>query len=408
MPILGLPAPAAGVSKDVPDITRDSETYFLLTSLTSGQSAIITATSRLELLLITMKVPFVAVDVATDEKARLLWKRRGNGKRLPVVVHDGMVLGNFEDMEQANEWGELKQTLGIAPPPRPPSLARSASISSVATVSTTASKKPSAHPLPSSDLVPKTQITVPTPIMQAAAQAAALAAQRRQSGILSSSASIKSVKSVASTVKQPAPEEEEPSAHVEVPAPKVEEPAPTVEEPAPKEEEIVSKIEEPIPEVKEETPAPKVKEPKAKATSSLRNRTPVPAAARRNFAAPMAKTVAERAIKATGRDSIDENRIPASRPGSRASARPESRASDIRPESRISVRPDSKTAKRRTITGQEKKAPSISARSVKSVSSASTVKPTDRGNKPGKKEKSKIDKLKKEEGSKFCGMCTIS
>lgn len=93
MSILGLSVPAAGALKEVPDITRDSETYFLLTSLTSGQSAIITATSRLELLLITMKVPFVAVDVATDEKARLLWKRRGNGKRLPVVVHDGMVLG---------------------------------------------------------------------------------------------------------------------------------------------------------------------------------------------------------------------------------------------------------------------------------------------------------------------------
>ncbi|RPB27648.1 hypothetical protein L211DRAFT_846403 [Terfezia boudieri ATCC MYA-4762] len=398
MSILGLPAPAAGVLKEVPDITRDSETYFLLTSLTSGQSAIITATSRLELLLITMKVPFVAVDVATDEKARLLWKRRGNGKRLPVVVHDGVVLGNFEDMEQANEWGELKQTLGIAPPPRPPSLARSASISSVASVSTTASKKPSAHPLPSSDPVPTTQITVP--IMQAAAQAAALAAQRRQSGILSSSASIKSDRSFASTVKQPAPEEEEPSAHVEVPAPKVEEPAPTVEQPAPtveqpapKGEEIVLKIEEPIPEVKEEIPVPKVKEPKA-ATSSMRNRAPVPAAARRNFAAPMAKTVAERAIRATGRASIDEKRIPTSRPGSRASARPESRASDIRPESRISVRPDSK---RMTITGQEKKAPSITARSVKSVSSASTVKPTDRGNKASKKEKSKIDKLKKKE-----------
>jgi len=93
MSIEGLPGAAAVALKEVPDITRDSETYFLLTSLTSGQSAIITATSRLELLLITMKVPFVAVDVATNEKARLLWKRRGNGKRLPVVVHDGMVLG---------------------------------------------------------------------------------------------------------------------------------------------------------------------------------------------------------------------------------------------------------------------------------------------------------------------------
>ncbi|KAF8429001.1 hypothetical protein EV426DRAFT_205142 [Tirmania nivea] len=396
MSILGLPVSAAGAPKEVPDITRDSETYFLLTSLTSGQSAIITATSRLELLLITMKVPFVAVDVATDEKARLLWKRRGNGKRLPVVVHDGMVLGNFEDMEQANEWGELKQTLGIAPPPRPPSLARSASISSTASVSTTASKKPSAHPLPPSDSVPAPQITVPTPIMQAAAQAAALAAQRRQSGILSSSASIKSVRSVASTVKQPAPEVEEPIAQAEEPVPKVEEVALKVEEVVPKVEEVAPKVEEPTPEV-EEVPAPKVKEPKAKTASSLRYRAPIPAAARRNNAASTARTVAERAIKATGRASIDEKRSPISRPGSRASARPESRASDIRPESRISVRPDSKAAKRATMTGQEKKAPSISARSVKSTSSASTVKPTDRGFKSGKKEKSKIDKLKKEE-----------
>lgn len=82
-----------GSEGEVPDINRDSETYFLLTSLTSGQSAIITATARLELLLITMKVPFVAVDVATDERAKNLWRRRGNGKRLPVVVHDGVVLG---------------------------------------------------------------------------------------------------------------------------------------------------------------------------------------------------------------------------------------------------------------------------------------------------------------------------
>lgn len=84
---------AATNGKEIPDITRDSETYFLLTSLTAGSSNIITATSRLEVLLVTMKVPFVAVDIATNEKAKALWKRRGNGKRLPVVVFDGQVLG---------------------------------------------------------------------------------------------------------------------------------------------------------------------------------------------------------------------------------------------------------------------------------------------------------------------------
>lgn len=71
----------------------DPETIYLLTSLTAGSSSIITATSRLEHLLKSNKVPFKAVDLATDSKARGLWSRRGGGKRLPGVVKDGLVLG---------------------------------------------------------------------------------------------------------------------------------------------------------------------------------------------------------------------------------------------------------------------------------------------------------------------------
>ena len=84
---------AADPPQEIPDINTDSVTYFLLTSLTSGQSSIVTATSRLELLLIVHKVPYVAIDVATHEKAKSIWLRRANGKRLPGIVHDGMVLG---------------------------------------------------------------------------------------------------------------------------------------------------------------------------------------------------------------------------------------------------------------------------------------------------------------------------
>jgi len=74
-------------SRDEPD------TIFLLTSLTSGSSSIITATSRLEHLLTSHKIPFKAADLATDEKARRLWQWKGRGKRLPGIAKNGEVLG---------------------------------------------------------------------------------------------------------------------------------------------------------------------------------------------------------------------------------------------------------------------------------------------------------------------------
>ncbi|KAG0131281.1 hypothetical protein HOY82DRAFT_608240 [Tuber indicum] len=86
---------------------------FLLTSLTSGSSAIITATSRLEHLLKSHKIPFKPVDLATDARARRIWSSKGNGRRLPGVARDGEILGNFEELEEWNEYGELKQRLGI-------------------------------------------------------------------------------------------------------------------------------------------------------------------------------------------------------------------------------------------------------------------------------------------------------
>ena len=66
---------------------------FLYTSLTAGSSHIITATSRLETILKANKIPFQAIDLATDEKARRLWQRRSQGKKLPGLVKEGFVLG---------------------------------------------------------------------------------------------------------------------------------------------------------------------------------------------------------------------------------------------------------------------------------------------------------------------------
>ena len=72
---------------------------YIYTSLTAGSSHIVTATSRLETILRANRVPFKALDIATDEKARMLWGRRagkdesGRQRKLPGLVQMGMILG---------------------------------------------------------------------------------------------------------------------------------------------------------------------------------------------------------------------------------------------------------------------------------------------------------------------------
>lgn len=72
---------------------------YIYTSLTAGSSHIVTATSRLETILRANRVPFKAIDLATDDKARSLWGRRagkdegGRVRKLPGLVQMGLVLG---------------------------------------------------------------------------------------------------------------------------------------------------------------------------------------------------------------------------------------------------------------------------------------------------------------------------
>ena len=68
-------------------------TLYLYTSLTAGSSHIVTATARLETILKANKLPFRAIDVATDDAARKLWGRRSKGKKLPGLVKFGTVVG---------------------------------------------------------------------------------------------------------------------------------------------------------------------------------------------------------------------------------------------------------------------------------------------------------------------------
>src|SRR3954470_21853385 len=91
------PAPAAS-SPPAKSYATDPALY-IYTSLTAGSSHIVTATSRLETILRANRVPFKALDIATDEKARMLWGRRagkdatGRQRKLPGLVQMGMVLG---------------------------------------------------------------------------------------------------------------------------------------------------------------------------------------------------------------------------------------------------------------------------------------------------------------------------
>jgi hypothetical protein len=86
-------------AQDLTALEKDPR-LFLYTSLTAGSSHIITATSRLETILKANKIPFLAIDVATDEKARRLWGRRAGKRKLPGLVKEGFVLGVCESPAQ--------------------------------------------------------------------------------------------------------------------------------------------------------------------------------------------------------------------------------------------------------------------------------------------------------------------
>jgi len=59
------------------------------------------------------KIGYELIDLATDEKAKKVWRWHGKGRKLPGVVRvteDGeTIIGGLEELEEANEYGELKQ-----------------------------------------------------------------------------------------------------------------------------------------------------------------------------------------------------------------------------------------------------------------------------------------------------------
>ncbi|KAH7410950.1 hypothetical protein BKA64DRAFT_368889 [Cadophora sp. MPI-SDFR-AT-0126] len=115
------------MSESAPKSTYSNDpALYLYTSLTSGSSHIVTATSRMETILKANRIPFKAIDIATDEKARMLWGRRagkdesGRQRKIPGLVQMGLVVGDLVEVEDWNEYGELKQHVTIVPVPGAP------------------------------------------------------------------------------------------------------------------------------------------------------------------------------------------------------------------------------------------------------------------------------------------------
>jgi len=123
----------------------------MYTSLTAGSSHIVTATSRLETILRANRIPFKGLDVATDEKARMLWGRRagkdesGRPRKLPGLVQMGLIVGDLVEVEDWNEYGELRQHVKIVPidgfkaAPNAPPVKPATSTSKSSAISTSAS-----------------------------------------------------------------------------------------------------------------------------------------------------------------------------------------------------------------------------------------------------------------------------
>lgn len=89
---------------DLSSLDKDPR-LFLYTSLTAGSSHIVTATSRMETILKANRIPFLAVDIATDEKCRRLWQRRGGAKKkLPGLVKEGYIIGVCSRAVGAEVW----------------------------------------------------------------------------------------------------------------------------------------------------------------------------------------------------------------------------------------------------------------------------------------------------------------
>lgn len=90
---------------------RRKEPVFIFTSLAGGGFHIIPRTNRLATILQANRIEFSYRDLGTDPQARNLWKAHASGKQLPGLVRGSDVVGNWQDVEDANEEYRLGELL---------------------------------------------------------------------------------------------------------------------------------------------------------------------------------------------------------------------------------------------------------------------------------------------------------
>ena len=154
---------------------------YLYTSLTAGSSQIITATSRMETILKANKIQFQALDVATDEKARMLWGRRAGKRKLPGLVRMGMIVGDLEEGEEWNEYVELRDNLEPGPKP-PPSAPATPSKVPAGPTSDSLAKTPATNPATPSKQTPIISSTDTPPRPSTSSTDSPLTTAMRQAG----------------------------------------------------------------------------------------------------------------------------------------------------------------------------------------------------------------------------------
>ncbi|KAF2675433.1 hypothetical protein BT63DRAFT_475041 [Microthyrium microscopicum] len=159
---------------------EEDKALYLFTSLSSGSSAIITATSRIETILKANRIPFSYVDTATNESAKKLYQRRAKGKKLPLLFKEGDYLGDLEQVEEWNEFGELKAAIGTVATNATSIITTPAKTSFISMSSATAT--PSKSATPSSAAAAETltpSSSVPLALRQAAFESANAAKEKK-------------------------------------------------------------------------------------------------------------------------------------------------------------------------------------------------------------------------------------
>ncbi|EGW30323.1 uncharacterized protein SPAPADRAFT_52418 [Spathaspora passalidarum NRRL Y-27907] len=88
----------------------ESLPIYLFTSLAGGMQ-IMPRTNRLVTILNANGIKFEYRDLGTDEEAKKIWKRQAGGKTLPGIVRGDDFIGNWHDIDEANEEYKLHELL---------------------------------------------------------------------------------------------------------------------------------------------------------------------------------------------------------------------------------------------------------------------------------------------------------